>query len=103
MEKSTLYFTLIVLAILTPFLAKTIKQIRRKHTLRILANQLDRHPKIIAELGELDIKDTKSFYVDFKQGKAEITMVITGEKGSKFYNINGSRNGKTGWRISSIR
>lgn len=102
MKQSTIYFILIVLAILTPFLAKTLKQIRRKRILRILAEQLDHNPKIIEELGDLEIKDTKSLYIDFKQGEAEITMVITGDKGSKFYNIHGTRNHKSGWEISSI-
>lgn len=102
MKQSTAYFLLIVLACLTPFLAKWLKKQRRSRVLRVLADQLDNHEKIIDEMGALEIKDTKSFYVDFKHGEAEIRMVITGEKGSKFYNIYGIRNQLRKWEITSI-
>lgn len=102
MKQSTAYFILIVLAVLTPFLAKSLIKLRRKHVLRVLADQLDDHYKIIEELGSLSIKDTQTFFVNFKTGEAEIRMVITGEKGSKFYNIYGSKNRKRRWEITTI-
>lgn len=102
MEKSTGYFILIVLIVLSPFLAKYLKKWRRGFVLQLLAAQLDNHPKILEDLGELSIKDTKTFYVNFKDGEAEISMVVTGEKGSNFYNIKGIRMGYRRWVITSI-
>lgn len=102
MEKSTGYFILIALIILAPFLAKYLKKWRRGYVLSILAEQLDSHPKIREELGNLTIKDTKTFYVNFKKGEAEISMVVTGEKGSKFYNIIGKRTKKQYWTIIEV-